>query len=408
MKNVVVLSNHPHGLQLQYDQIAEPERFRLHVITSEAGVARMRPSDRASLAGLYVTRDFSLASLTAIIDEKVAPSGALEFVTNNESVVSVCGKLRVYYGIGDKDYECFCNKEVMKACFSGADVRFPEYTVFDKRRYAAAGALYLDELLGMLRLPLFVKPLNGAGSVGTGKLETREDLCQWANTALDTPYEFEVDKFIDGTLFHCETLLKNGKILFTQVCEYSRPCFDFTLGAPLGSITLPNDHPDAIRLKAFALQVHPHLAAGISGVTHLEVFKDRQAELFFVEIAYRTPGVLASEMYQHRLGLSLPECHIRLQVSDDYRIDLQEHAFAARFIYPRTTGVVEGFAKVDVASKHEFQWWIKPGEMLARSCRISEMAGTLLLWNRDFDQLHGDFRALSGVIPYTVHPKGRV
>jgi len=406
VKDVVVLSNHPHGQQLRYDRIAEPEHFRLHVITSELGATRMRrAADRADLAGLYVVPEFSLHTLSAVVDGAIRPgTAALEFVTNHESVVSVCGRLRQRYGVSASDYERFTNKDAMKERLRRGGIRFPRYVLFDKTRYAAEGARYLDELLCQVDFPLFVKPLDAAGSVGTGKIEARVDFDAWATAAIESPYEFEVDEFIDGTLYHCETLLKHGQILYTQVCEYSRPCFDFTLGAPLGSITLPSDHADAVALRRFADDVHRELADDISGVTHLEVFKDHRGDLVFVEIAYRTPGVLASEMYEKSLGLSLPEYHIRLQTSAAMRLEFQAQAYAARFIYPRVAGVVTDFVAADIASAHEFQWRIATGDTLAKSERISQLAGTMLLWNADFAQLHADFRSLANRVPYRVTP----
>lgn len=405
MKSIFIIHNSPKGFNYNVQLFYNPTIYHLYLITNPMGLKTVRERDYQRLfERILVTDNYSLEYLTRLIESTIdINNDKFDFITNNEKSISICGKLKKHYKLCTEDYECFVNKITMKQSLDSNIINYPKYIHFNKNDYSKNSNIYINHIKHHLNFPLFIKPINMAGSIGTRKISNIDQLKQWASKAILTPYEYEIDEYINGTLYHCETLLKRGDILFTQVCEYNRPCYEFTKGRALGSITLPHDDIVFQNISEFSRKVHNKLAKNISGVTHLEIFKTKNDKLYFVEITYRTPGILAAEMYTKRLNVSLPEEHFNLQINEEHKIYNQFPNYVARFIYPRRNGKVSDFQKIkSVQSHYQFTWHIKKDEILKKSKRISEHAGTLLLWHTDYKVVRSDFEKLRDIIPFTL------
>ena len=111
------------------------------------------------------------------------------------------------------------------------------------------------------------------------------------------PFAYEVDAFVTGTLYQCDSLTRAGRVVFRSVLELGCANFDFVQGRPLSVYPLPASELRA-RLERFDDDVIAALGFR-DGATHHEIFHDPvRDELVFLEIAARIAGGLAVPYHQ--------------------------------------------------------------------------------------------------------------
>ncbi|PSU35709.1 ATP-grasp domain-containing protein [Photobacterium lutimaris] len=333
-----------------------------------------------------------------------------DILSIEEPTVSLCGKLKRHYGLQDFDHESYVDKLEMKARLRNSGIVIPQHQALCRQTWLNAPASYLDQLVATIPFPCFIKPIDQAGAVRAARLDNQDALEHWLANWQDDGYQYEIDEFIDGTLYHCESILRHGEIIYSQVNEYSTPCFNITLGQALGSITLAETDPDHINISIMSRKVHALLAPIKHGVTHLEVFKKHDGTLVFLEIAYRPPGNLASEMYLQRCGIPLKELHIFIQVDPEMDLAFTPTNYVARYIYPLPPmeGVVNRINPPQLTSDFQTYWNYHVGDAVNANTGLCKNAGRMLLWNDDETALRADFEKLRSYYPYTVTPSYEV
>ncbi|MBO1323356.1 ATP-grasp domain-containing protein, partial [Acanthopleuribacter pedis] len=142
-----------------------------------------------------------------------------------------------------------------------------------------------------LGFPVILKPISGAGSADTYRVNDIEELRAVLPRLHHVP-EVSVEEFIDGEEFTYDTITIEGEVAFENVAWY-RP-------RPL--IARGNEwiSPQVIALRNLDV---PHLAEGIAmgrkvievlgfqtGFTHMEWYRKADGEVVFGEIGARPPG----------------------------------------------------------------------------------------------------------------------
>ena len=179
----------------------------------------------------------------------------------------------------------FRDKEQMKRTLDAAGIRTPWHasatTVADV--WAAA------EKIGY---PLIVKPIAGAGSADTYRVDSPAALSEVLPLLRHVP-EVSVEEFVEAEEFTYDTVCAGGRILFEHVLWY-RP-------RPLQMAQHEWVSPVAISLRDLGV---PHLQGGRrmgqqviealgfeTGFTHMEWYLKPDGEVVFGEIGARPPGV---------------------------------------------------------------------------------------------------------------------
>lgn len=178
----------------------------------------------------------------------------------------------------------FRNKEAMKRALDAAGIRTP-------RHAAAAGADAVREAAERIGYPLIVKPIAGAGSADTHRVEDRAGL-ELAIAATRHVAEVSVEEFVDGEEYTFDTVSVDGEPRYFNVAWY-RP-------RPLVARTNEWISPQVVALRH---PDQPALAAGVEmgrrvlaalgferGFTHMEWYLKADGEAVFGEIGGRPPG----------------------------------------------------------------------------------------------------------------------
>jgi len=318
-----------------------------------------------------------------------------EIVTLNESKVDLCGKLRVLFGLSEQDYSHFVYKDKMKQVVKDAGLLTPRFKLLDLKEFNSDEQLYVNEIIQEIGFPCFIKPLNLFASKNCEKISNRKQLVNWLTKKSLSPdmYMYEVEEFIDGTLYHCDSVIQKGQVVYSQVCEYSVPCFEIFNSSTLGGITLENHDPIAKEISSFCKKVNNAMLTEGSGVTHIEVFRS-QGNTIFLEAAYRPNGISPTELYQKRAQLPLREMHLMIQMNNELELNIKEQFFAAWVLVtlPVAEGTLKKINLPNIKSKFEAKWNINIGDKLKSNQGYDDYAGVYILWHEDFETLQSDFK----------------
>ncbi|MBF0298319.1 MAG: hypothetical protein HQK51_06340 [Oligoflexia bacterium] len=238
-------------------------------------------------------------------------------LTVDESVMLLVSKLRDHFdlpGEGSRQLERFLNKKVMKDFIAKKSIRYTPYIMFSPANYISNPYQYLNYLKENLgELPYFAKPINSAASKGTRRIDSADELSLWCDTHLN--YEnYEIDKYIDGRLFSCNSIIQNDQVVDMQICE-STPNYQFTANNIILTTLLPATVEHYDLLKDTGMQILDALKPLPNGLTHLEVLLENGSnKVFFLEIAARPPGGGIAEFYVDNFATSSQKIHYQCQL----------------------------------------------------------------------------------------------
>jgi biotin carboxylase len=178
----------------------------------------------------------------------------------------------------------FRDKQVMKEVLGAAGVRVPRSVRAATVDAVRAGA----EEVGY---PLIVKPISGAGSMDTYRIDSAAEL-EAVLPALRGVPEVSVEEFVDGEEYTFDTISVGGRIAYHNVCWY-RP-------RPLAMKQLEWVSPEVIALRepdagplagGVAMGHAVHAALGLdAGFGHMEWYLTAGGEVVFGEIGARVGG----------------------------------------------------------------------------------------------------------------------
>jgi len=193
-------------------------------------------------------------------------------------------------GMGVAQTILFRDKGRMKQTLAEAGIRTPRHVraLTDVERRDAADRV---------GYPLILKPISGAGSADTYRVDAPADLDTALGRVRHVP-ELIVEEFIEGEEFTFDTISIDARIAYYNVAWYRPP--------PLIGRTVEWISPQTVTLRDPEV---PHLAAGRAlgravlqalgfqtGFTHMEWFLTPNGEAVFGEIAARSPGARSVDL----------------------------------------------------------------------------------------------------------------
>lgn len=365
---------------------------------------------------ILVTADFSLKNLKHLIQQNAIQPKQVKLISHDDVHYKTIARLNEslsLHGFSFKAILPFIDKVTMKNRLKNYQINIPKYMKFTWRKCKTDLALYVNHIEKKLHYPLIAKPIDGAGAFGITILNNRTELLSWCKKH-HTAKNYEIEEFIEmRAMFHCDSIIKNGKVLFTQVCQYASPCADFAHGKVLGSYTLEQKNPLFIQLTCFAEKVIAAYNRYIQvpdGVVHLEVMQSQSGQLFFLEIQFRPPGANVVSIYNIHLGFNLEEYHFRLQIGLSIDIPNQRGPYAGWLYFPTGTGVIKSLIDPPVQSEETVfsQFYIKPKQTVTlppdilNACDRGFVVLSLVIKNNSLRNLVSVFKRLVDFKPYLI------
>jgi formate-dependent phosphoribosylglycinamide formyltransferase (GAR transformylase) len=226
----------------------------------------------------------------------------------------------------------FRDKERMKQAIDAAGIRAPRHA----STTTVAGVWEAAERIGY---PLIVKPIAGAGSADTYRVDSAPELAEVLPLLRHVP-EVSVEEFVDGEEFTYDTICANGEILFENMLWYRpRPLqmkmheWISPVNIALRDITVPH-LADGRRMGARVLA-----ALGFrTGFTHMEWYRKADGEAVFGEIGARPPGARAADLMNFATDGDVYTGWAEAVVHGTLSRPL-EHRYNAGIIFKRAHGV---------------------------------------------------------------------
>jgi len=263
----------------------------------EAPPETLPAKTRSSLSD-YV-RVPSLWDEEAVVRELVSRNAALRLDRVEclwEPGMILASRLREALGLPGMTVEQtvpFRDKEAMKRRLDAVGIRTP-------RHRSARSRVEVRSAAEEIGFPLIVKPIAGAGSADTHRVDDRGGLDRVLATLGHVP-EVSVEEYVEGEEFTFDTIAVDGEIAYYNVAWYRpRPLIGRTVEW-ISPQTVTLREPDAGPLAAGVRMGRDVLAAlGFrSGFTHMEWFLKPDGEPVFGEIGARPPGARSVELMNY-------------------------------------------------------------------------------------------------------------
>ena len=291
--------------------------------------------------------------LVYVVSQLARPQEIDRVIALEEFDVITAGLIREHLcmdGMTSVTARVFRDKLSMRVNASRAGIRVPDFV----------HVLNYDELRSFMERvppPWVMKPRTDVSAIGIKKLNDAEEMWR-AIDALDaredlrerSPY-YLLERFVAGEVFHVDSLVKDGKILFAGVNRYGRPPMNV---AHEGGVFITktvahnsNDQRDLLRLNRKLIS-----RLGLTdGAAHAEFIKSTEdGEFYFLEIAARVGGAYIAEALEASSGINIWREWARIEIArgrEAYKLPATRKEYGgvvlslSRQEYPDTSGYTD-------------------------------------------------------------------
>jgi biotin carboxylase len=193
----------------------------------------------------------------------------------------------------------FRDKLAMRQVAHDGGLRVPEFCgVFNHQR--------LREFMTRTPGPWLLKPRGEASSAGIRRINAPEELWPQLEALGDEQSFFLLEQYLPGDVFHVDSLVNDGDVIFSVASQYGRPPLDvYHGGGVFHSRSLDRAAPETAALLDFNRQLLKVLGLP-RGATHAEFIRARaDGQFYFLECAARVGGANISDAIEFGAGLNL-------------------------------------------------------------------------------------------------------
>ena len=213
-------------------------------------------------------------------------------------------------GMGESVNRHFRDKLAMRKQAAACDIRVPEFSPvfnYDALRY------YLARIPG----PWVLKPRSSASAIGIRKIHEADEIWSILEQLGDAQSNYLIEQFVPGEVFHVDSIVAGGKVLFATASRYGAPPINISHeGGVFISRILPRRSSLARKLRKINKKVIKGLGM-VDGVTHAEFIRGEvDGKLYFLEIAARVGGANIPEMVEAATGVNLWAEWAKVELAD--------------------------------------------------------------------------------------------
>lgn len=154
--------------------------------------------------------------------------------------------------------------------------------------------------------PWVLKPRSEASASGIIKVYDKESLWIHINEMGNNRFKYLLEQFRPGDVFHCDSLVLNGKVLFSLTSKYlTTPMEISQSGGIFRSATIKYDSEDDVAIKLVNEQVIKGFGLK-HGAAHTEFIKGKEdGKIYFLETSSRVGGAHIAEMVAAASNINL-------------------------------------------------------------------------------------------------------
>jgi hypothetical protein len=222
-------------------------------------------------------------------------------------------------GMTSAEARLFRDKLAMRGAAQAAGVNVPEFV-----HVLNYGELH--EFMERTPAPWVLKPRTDVSAIGIKKMHDAEQVWRAIDTLdarerLNEQSSFYLlERFVAGEVYHVDSIVSGGKVLFAGVSIYGRPPMNVAHeGGVFISYSVERRDGDRRRLLEINRQVIKALGLRRSA-THAEFIKSAaDGKFYFLEIAARVGGAYIAEALEAASGLNIWREWAKLELGDDAR-----------------------------------------------------------------------------------------
>jgi biotin carboxylase len=171
---------------------------------------------------------------------------------------------------------------------------------------------YLDHVSG----PWLLKPRAEASALGIRKIYEPEQLWRNLEELGDRQSYFLIEQFVPGDIFHVDSIVWGGKVIFSCVHQYGRPPMQVMHeGGVFTTRTVDRTSRDWRQLTELNDALAPSMGM-VRGVTHAEYIRAHaDGRFYFLEIAARVGGAFISDLVAAATSVNLWREWARIEVA---------------------------------------------------------------------------------------------
>ena len=213
-------------------------------------------------------------------------------------------------GLNDSGARLFRDKLAMRVKTSGDGIRVPRFTRLfpyeDVSAYVSA-----------VPAPWVLKPRTEASAVGIRKISEPAQLWRTLEEMGDAQSYHLLEEFITGDVYHVDSIVVDGNVVFAEAHRYHKPPFEvYHGGGMFRTSTIARESADSLKLAELTQQVTTSLGLD-RGIMHTEFIKGAADQVFyFLETASRVGGAYINELIDAATGVNLWREWGRLEVMD--------------------------------------------------------------------------------------------
>ena len=211
----------------------------------------------------------------------------------------------------------FRDKLTMRNVAQKAGIACPEFI-------GAFNAARISQFLDEVPAPWIVKPRHEVSAFGIRKCETAGQV--WdvltdldsRNNWRDHPSQFLIERFIEGRVFHVDSVVEGGKVVACGVSQYGTTPFDVShYGGVFTSSIVPYKAKERKPLE----ELNAELLTAFEyerGVSHAEfLLSEADGKFYLLEVACRVGGAYIANVLEHACNFNLWREWAKLETATD-------------------------------------------------------------------------------------------
>jgi len=314
-KHIVCIASEPKGSEF-LEECHEAD-WRVTLVTREKLLDE--PWSWTSISGVkIVPNEASVEDYVRVVTNLAGNQPIDRIVGMDEFDVLTAAKTREHLQLGGMTSSHalrFRDKLAMRNIAREADVLCPEFV-------AAFNPNEINAFLDKVSAPWIVKPRTEVNAFGIRKCETPEQIWQTL-TELDKrhnwrdhPSQYLIEKFIEGKVYHVDSVVENGKVVVAGVSVYGTTPFKVSHYGGVFTTSIVSykskerkelEKLNKKLLKAFRYE---------RGVAHAEFLQsDEDGKFYLLEVAARVGGAYIANVLEQACGFNLWREWARLETA---------------------------------------------------------------------------------------------
>jgi len=228
-------------------------------------------------------------------------------------------------GMGRTTTAHFRDKLAMRFAAQRAGALVPEFT----------RVLNYEELRQWMERvppPWVLKPRAEASAIGIRKMESAEQVWAALEELGDRQTSFLLEQFVPGDIFHVDSIVSEGAVVFAAVSGYGKPPMQVMHeGGVFTTRVLERGSAETGGLTAINNRLMPAMGM-LRGVTHAEYIRGSDGRFYFLEAGARVGGAFIADVVEAATGVNLWREWARIEVGNllgqRYQVPAQRALYA--------------------------------------------------------------------------------